>query len=174
MIAAIESTLDRHGVGYRLGKTWTTDAIYRETRARVARRQAEGCIVVEMEASALFAVGAFRGVPVGQILYGGDDVSGLGDWDRRDWDNHSIREHLFWLAAESCLAYQRVRLVVAGPRAGEAAPGRELAFFALRFQPASDLFDRWMVGRDENREILEFLLRCGQRISIEVQQHGRG
>jgi uridine phosphorylase len=105
MIAAIESTLDRHGVGYRLGKTWTTDAIYRETRGRVARRQAEGCIVVEMEASALFAVGAFRGVPVGQILYGGDDVSGLGDWDRRDWDNHSIREHLFWLAAESCLAY---------------------------------------------------------------------
>ena len=110
MIAAIESTLDRHGVGYRLGKTWTTDAIYRETRARVARRQAEGCIVVEMEASALFAVGAFRGVPVGQILYGGDDVSGLGDWDRRDWDNHSIREHLFWLAAESCLAYRSTAL----------------------------------------------------------------
>jgi uridine phosphorylase len=106
MIAAIEATLDRHGVGYRLGKTWTTDAIYRETRARVARRRSEGCVVVEMEASALFAVGAFRRVPVGQILYGGDDVSGLGDWDRRDWDTHSIREQLFWLTAESCLAYQ--------------------------------------------------------------------
>ena len=106
MVAAIASTLDRHGVGYRLGKTWTTDAIYRETRARVARRQAEGCAMVEMEASALFAVGAFRDVPVGQILYGGDDVSGLGDWDPRDWDKHTIRERLFWLAAESCLAYQ--------------------------------------------------------------------
>jgi len=106
MVAAIAATLDRHGVGYRLGKTWTTDAIYRETRARVARRQAEGCAMVEMEASALFAVGAFRGVPVGQILYGGDDVSGLGDWDPRDWDKHTIRERLFWLAAESCLAYQ--------------------------------------------------------------------
>ncbi len=106
MIAAIESTLNRHGVAYRLGKTWTTDAIYRETRARVERRRSEGCVVVEMEASALFAVGAFRGVPVGQILYGGDDVSGLGDWDRRDWDKHSIREQLFWLTAESCVAYQ--------------------------------------------------------------------
>jgi uridine phosphorylase len=106
MVAAIAATLDRHGVGYRMGKTWTTDAIYRETRARVARRQAEGCAMVEMEASALFAVGAFRGVPVGQILYGGDDVSGLGDWDPRDWDTHTIRERLFWLAAESCLAYQ--------------------------------------------------------------------
>jgi uridine phosphorylase len=106
MVTAIETTLNRHGVDYRLGKTWTTDAIYRETRARVARRQAEGCVMVEMEASALFAVGAFRGVPVGQILYGGDDVSGLGDWDRRDWDTHSIREQLFWLTAESCVAYQ--------------------------------------------------------------------
>lgn len=106
MVAAIAATLERQGVAYRLGKTWTTDAIYRETRARVARRQAEGCIMVEMEASALFAVGAFRGVPVGQILYGGDDVSGLGEWDPRDWDKHVIRERLFWLAAESCLAYQ--------------------------------------------------------------------
>ena len=106
MVAAIEATLDRNGIGYRRGKTWTTDAIYRETRRRVARRQAEGCVMVEMEASALFAVGAFRGVPVGQILYGGDDVSGLGDWDPRDWDKHTIRERLFWLAAESCLAYQ--------------------------------------------------------------------
>lgn len=61
---------------------------------------------MEMEASALFAVGAFRGVPVGHILYGGDDVSGLGDWDHRDWDTHSIREQLFWLTAESCLAYR--------------------------------------------------------------------
>lgn len=106
MVAAIAATLDRNGVSYRLGKTWTTDAIYRETRARVERRRNEGCVVVEMEASALFAVGAFRGVPVGEILYGGDDVSGLGDWDHRDWDTHSIREQLFWLTAESCLAYR--------------------------------------------------------------------
>lgn len=109
MVAAIASTLERHGVDYRLAKTWTTDAIYRETRSRVERRRAEGCLMVEMEASALFAVGAFRGVPVGQILYGGDDVSGLGDWDPRDWDKHAIRERLFWLAAESCLAYEPSR-----------------------------------------------------------------
>jgi nucleoside phosphorylase len=106
MVTAIATTLDRHGIGYRLEKTWTTDAIYRETRGRVERRRSEGCATVEMEASALFAVGAFRGVPVGQILYGGDDVSGLGDWDPRDWDKHVIRERLFWLAAESCLAYR--------------------------------------------------------------------
>jgi uridine phosphorylase len=86
-----------------LGKTWTTDAIYRETPARIARRRAEGCITVEMEAAAFFAVAQFRGVTFGQILYGGDDVSG-DLWDDRDWDRQtSTREKLFWLAAEACL-----------------------------------------------------------------------
>ncbi len=30
------------GIPYLLGKTWTTDAFYRETPARIARRRAEG------------------------------------------------------------------------------------------------------------------------------------
>jgi uridine phosphorylase len=101
-IAAIETVLRRHGVEYLVGKTWTTDAVYRETRDRVARRKAEGCLTVEMEAAAFFAVGQLRGVTVGQILYGGDDVGG-DVWDHRGWDSHSNREKVFWLAAEACL-----------------------------------------------------------------------
>jgi purine-nucleoside phosphorylase len=107
MLAAIERTLRRRKVDYRLAKTWTIDAIYRETRAKVEIRRLEGCATVEMEAAALFAVGQFRGVPVGQILYGGDDVSGFGDWDPRGWDKHIIREQLFWLAVESCVESER-------------------------------------------------------------------
>lgn len=109
-VAAIQQTLDAHDIPYVTGKTWTTDAIYRETPARIARRRAEGCITVEMEAAAFFAVAQFRAaiaetrtVTFAQILYGGDDVSG-DLWDRRDWDRRtSIREKLFWLAIESCL-----------------------------------------------------------------------
>jgi uridine phosphorylase len=102
-LAAIETTLRQHGVPYLVGKTWTTDAFYRETAARVARRRAEGCLTVEMEAATLFAVGRFRGATVGQILYSGDDLSGE-EWDGRKWrDRQSIRERLFWLAAEACL-----------------------------------------------------------------------
>ncbi|MBP6015776.1 MAG: nucleoside phosphorylase [Candidatus Promineofilum sp.] len=102
-VAAIEATLQRHGVPYVVGKTWTTDGFYRETAARVARRRVEGCLTVEMEAAAFFAVGRFRGVPIGQLLYSGDDLSGA-EWDGRDWRNRpSIRERLFWLAAEACL-----------------------------------------------------------------------
>ncbi len=55
-----------------------------------------------MEAAAFFAVAKFRGVPVGQILYGGDDLGGT-EWDNRDWVTSSNREKVFWLAAEACL-----------------------------------------------------------------------
>lgn len=102
-VAAIEATLQRHNVPYLVGKTWTTDGFYRETAARVARRRAEGCLTVEMEVAALYAVGRFRGVTVGQLLYCGDDLSGDA-WDGRNWrDRGAIREGLFRLAAEACL-----------------------------------------------------------------------
>jgi uridine phosphorylase len=102
-VAAIEKTLRSHGRPYTLGKTWTTDAFYRETPDKVALRRSEGCVTVEMEAAAFFAVAQFREVTFAQMLYGGDDVSGE-DWDHREWHKRrSTREDLLWLAAEACL-----------------------------------------------------------------------
>lgn len=102
-VAAIEATLGKHHVPYVLGKTWTTDGLYRETRTRMEKRKAAGCLTVEMEASAFFAVAEFRGVDFAQILYGGDDLSG-DQWDHRDWlSQSSTREKLLWLAAEAAL-----------------------------------------------------------------------
>jgi uridine phosphorylase len=103
-VAAIERTLTAAGAPFILAKTWTTDAVYRETPGTVAARRAEGCLTVEMEAATLMAVAQFRGVPLGQILYGGDDVGGAR-WDRREQlDRTSIRERLVHLAAEACAA----------------------------------------------------------------------
>ncbi|KAA3656048.1 MAG: purine-nucleoside phosphorylase [Chloroflexi bacterium] len=102
-VSAICQTLETHHIQYVLGKTWTTDAVYRETSAKVARRRAEGCLVVEMETAAFCAVAQFRKVTFGQILYGGDDLTGE-KWDSRNWQNQtSTREKLFWLAAEASL-----------------------------------------------------------------------
>lgn len=42
----------------------------------MTRRVAEGCLTVEMEAAAFFAVARFRGVSFGQILYAGDSLAG--------------------------------------------------------------------------------------------------
>jgi uridine phosphorylase len=103
-VQALAHTLDGLGVPYLRGKTWTTDAPYRETAAKIARRRAEGCLTVEMEAASFMAVAAFRDVPFGQVLYGGDDLSGA-EWDHRSWQSRrDVREHLFWLCADACLA----------------------------------------------------------------------
>ena len=102
-IAAIERVLRAERIEYIVSKTWTTDAVYRETPAKIQQRKAEGCLTVEMEAAAFFAVAQFRQVTFAQILYGGDDVSG-SVWDSREWQTReSIRERIFWLAAQACL-----------------------------------------------------------------------
>ena len=102
-VAVIERVLQEYDIPYLRGKTWTTDAFFRETEGKVRRRLAEGCLTVEMEAAAFFAVAQFRGVAFGQMLYTGDDVSGQA-WDTRMWQGRtSTREKLFWLAAEACL-----------------------------------------------------------------------
>ncbi|MCP4415266.1 MAG: nucleoside phosphorylase [Chloroflexi bacterium] len=102
-VQVIEQALKNHHVSYIVGKTWTTDAIYRETPTRIARRRAEGCHVVEMETAAFFAVAQFRSVIFGQLLYGGDDLTG-DEWDKRGWDKQSsTRARLFQLAIEACL-----------------------------------------------------------------------
>lgn len=103
-VDTLTKTLEARGIPYITGKTWTTDAPYRETPNKIAVRKNEGCLTVEMEAAGMMAVTQFRQVVFGQILYGGDDLSGE-TWGHRGWQAHSeIRESLFWLAADACLA----------------------------------------------------------------------
>ncbi len=101
---AIQSVLDEKQIPYILSSTWTTDAPYRETPGRAAKFRSLGCATVEMETAAFMAVADFHKVVFGQILYGGDLVMESG-WDSRNWQSREeIRENLFWLAADACLA----------------------------------------------------------------------
>lgn len=103
VVARLQELLEEWDVPHTTGMTWTTDAFYRETRAKVARRREEGCITVEMEASALIAVARFRGIRLGQLLYAGDSLAG-DEWDHRGWVKaHDVREQLFWLAADAAV-----------------------------------------------------------------------
>ena len=100
----LQDVLDERGAPYVVGKTWTTDAPYRETPRKIAMRRDEGCLTVEMEASALAAVAAFRGVPLAQVVYCGDDLAGEA-WDHRSWKTVSdVRQDLVDLAATAALA----------------------------------------------------------------------
>lgn len=101
-LQAIDQVLNQHNIPHRVGKTWTTDGLYRETAQKMANRLAEGCLTVEMESAAFFAVAQFRQIIFGQLLYGGDDLSG-DQWDSRDWHKaKGAREKLFRLAVAAC------------------------------------------------------------------------
>jgi uridine phosphorylase len=102
-VAAIDAELTGAGVPHERGLTWTTDAPFRETVSKVRLRREQGCLTVEMEAAAMFAVAAFRGAVYGQLLYAGDDVS-AEEWDHRDWNRHGgAREQLLDLALGAAL-----------------------------------------------------------------------
>ncbi len=74
--------LKYHKCTYTLGKTWTTDAFFRETAEKVARRKAQGCVCVDMECSAVAALAQFRGKEVFQFFHAADNLDGEA-WDSR-------------------------------------------------------------------------------------------
>lgn len=54
------------------GKVWTTDAMYRETKAKLEARKNEGCLAVEMELAGVQAVCDFYGWELYDFLVTGD------------------------------------------------------------------------------------------------------
>lgn len=76
--------LKRYKCTYTVGKVWTTDAIYRETREKVNKRKENGCICVDMECSAVAALAAFREKEVFHFFYAADNL------DHDEWDARSV------------------------------------------------------------------------------------
>lgn len=102
-LAAIDDVLSEAGIPHDRGMVWTTDAYFRETRAKVIRRREQGCLAVEMEAAAMFACAAFRGAAYAQLLYAGDDVS-AAEWAHRGWNtSRSARDRLLDLALDAVI-----------------------------------------------------------------------
>ncbi|VEU81247.1 nucleoside phosphorylase [Haploplasma axanthum] len=70
------------GISYVKGYTWTTDAFYRETMEIFLERKKQGCIVVEMEISAVAAFAKLRGVNFYPFVYAADNLDS-SNWDKR-------------------------------------------------------------------------------------------
>ncbi|MBS7009409.1 nucleoside phosphorylase [Anaerostipes sp.] len=100
----LESCLKKTGLPYVTGKTWTTDAVYRETRRVVEERKEQGCLAVEMECSAALAVTQFRDVRFLPFLYGADSLDS-DEWEIRDLKEYGITgfHKYFHLALECAL-----------------------------------------------------------------------
>jgi len=83
------------------GRTWTTDAIYRETRKNMELRKKAGCITVEMECSAIMAMAQFRNADIYQFLYTEDNLD-CKEWEQRLLGNmpDDMREKYIRIALE--------------------------------------------------------------------------
>jgi uridine phosphorylase len=79
--------LEAHNYSYTKGKVWTTDACYRETRAKMEMRKASGCICVDMECSAMAAVTRFRNKDIFHFFYAADNLDS-DNWEERSLGNH--------------------------------------------------------------------------------------
>jgi purine-nucleoside phosphorylase len=77
MVSLIRGVLDEKQVDFHAGEIWTTDAVYRETREKVAAHRQNGILAVEMELSALFTVANFRRVEIAGVLVVSDELSSL-------------------------------------------------------------------------------------------------
>ena len=99
VVKILEKVLKQREYSYIKAKTWTNDAFYRETKAKVKRRREMGCRVVDMECSAMIAVARFRKVNFGQLFYSADNLDS-DYWDPRHLRNYELntRHHMIPLA----------------------------------------------------------------------------
>lgn len=104
-IEILETVLKNCGYSYIKGKTWTSDAIYRETIPVIQERKQEGCLAAEMECASMLAVSKYRKIPFVQFLYGADNLSS-DTWEIRDLPLHGLTnaEKYMVLAFECGLA----------------------------------------------------------------------
>lgn len=82
------SILKEFNTHYTIGKTWTTDAFYRETPKKMAKRIESGCISVEMECAAATAVAKFREKEFFEFFYAADNLA-AEQWDKRSLSNEA-------------------------------------------------------------------------------------
>ena len=97
--------LDHHKLKYHIGRTWTTDGIYRETYDKVKLRKAQGCICVDMECSAVAALAQFREKDIFHFFYAADNLD-CEEWDARSLsneDNPLQKDRIATLAMELAL-----------------------------------------------------------------------
>ena len=89
-VGMLKSCFERLNVPCTVGKVWTSDAIYRETRSQIAARKAQGCLAVEMECAAALAVAQFREIPLFAFLFGADCLDSPS-WEQRDLVDYGIK-----------------------------------------------------------------------------------
>ena len=75
IIAQAHKLLQERDIKFHQGAIWSTDAVFRETPAKVEYFQKMNALAVDMETSCLFTVAKFRDVEIGGVLVVSDELS---------------------------------------------------------------------------------------------------
>lgn len=78
LVTLLQQAAEAEGQPAQCGPQWTIDAPYRELVSKIAAYQTQGVLGVDMETSAMYALGQVRGVRVCNLLVVSDEL-----W--RDW-----------------------------------------------------------------------------------------
>ncbi len=100
LASALRRVLERSGIPYDSGASWTIDAIYRETVAEVRRYRARGILTVEMEASAVFTVARALGRAAAALFVISDHLDERG-WEPKFHDARPSLRRALDLAVEA-------------------------------------------------------------------------
>ena len=90
----VEKVMKDNNIPYALGKSWTTDGVYRETLNNVNKRKKDGCVCVEMESSGLQAVANFLNVNYYTFFLTGD-IFDTESWSIDDLSSNKEKEKQF-------------------------------------------------------------------------------
>lgn len=115
-LEAIQEALKNASKRYHLGPIWTTDAIFRETKAKVKSYGGRGVLAVEMEASALFTVARYRGIELGAILVVSDELFDL------KWRPGFTRPRFMSACRHACHIALSAARILAGDKESEDIP----------------------------------------------------
>lgn len=86
----LEELCSKHGIRYRRGKHWTTDAGYRETWGQIIGYREKGALCVEMEGAGLFTIANYRKCAASAI-YIISDVYNEDEWNL-GWGENNLAD----------------------------------------------------------------------------------
>lgn len=103
--------LKKYHFKYTKGPTWTTDAIYRETKNKIKKYQKLGVKTVEMEGSSIAAVCTYLNIEYFTFYYAGDNLDSV-EWEKRSLDqltNIDKKKEVALLALELAVKINKLK-----------------------------------------------------------------
>lgn len=107
---ALKEALTKAKKSFVEGAIWTTDAFYRETPGRIAKRIKQGALAVDMECASWAAVAKVRGFQFGQIIYFSDAIFEDGQWSgfRDKAEREKAKLDVFKISVDAALLLDKI------------------------------------------------------------------